>query len=397
MNRLLQWLVPMRRRFADLSASSVPPFPEGSDPASPFARADRAMQAWLARGGAGWRVASCRVLQPAAPLDQSSADVFEFVLAGRNSQPRLPPRRVLARCLAAETASAVAGKQVAVHAAAVARDSVLAIPRPLHVDAAEAVLLQEPTRGRCLAEHGEDDLATLVLAVERCGMALRELHEMPATLLASAADGAGERPVSIAAHVADLIRPAPFALAAQCAPLRRRVVQVMHDLMGTEASCGLVPPAPLNRGLHLRQVFVEGDCVQFGDWDCSGSGDAALDLAKLLIDVERRWPTQAEALQSALLRGWLAGGRHVLLAPAHREQGLATRLHLYRAFHALRRACKTYRIECAVLPGSALDEPPAVPLGAMGLRRIGACLDAAELHLAACRRNLAVEGVGALP
>ena len=81
MNRLLQWLVPMRRRVADLSASSVPPFPEGNDPASPFARADRAMQGWLVRAGAGWRVASCRVLQPAAPLEHSAADVFEFVLA----------------------------------------------------------------------------------------------------------------------------------------------------------------------------------------------------------------------------------------------------------------------------------------------------------------------------
>jgi hypothetical protein len=396
-SRLLQWLVPMRRRFADLSASSVPPFPEGSDPGSPFCRADRAMQGWLARGGTGWRVASCRVLQPAAPLERSAADVFEFVLAGRNLQPRMPPRRVLARCLPAENAGTIAGQQVAIHAAAAARTGVLGIPQPLHVDPAEAVLLQEPPRGRCLAELGDEDPSTLIVTLERCGIALRELHEMPATLLASPADGAAERPVSIAAHVADLIRPAPFALAAQCAPLRRRVVQVMHDLMGAEAICGLVPPAPLHRALHLRQIFVADEGVQFGDWDCSGSGDAALDLARLLMDVERRWPAQSEPLQAALLRGWLAGGRHACLAPARREQGLATRLHLYRAFHALRRACKVYRIECAVLPGSEHHQQPAVPLGAMGLRRIAACLDAAEMHLAACRRNLAVEGLGVLP
>jgi aminoglycoside phosphotransferase (APT) family kinase protein len=396
MNRLLQWLVPMRRRFADLSASSVPPLPEACDPAGAFARADRAMQSWLLQGGAGWRIASCRVLQPAAPLDHPATDVFEFVLAGRTTQPRVPPRRVLARCLAPENATAVARKHVAVHAAATARGGLLSIPRPLHVDDAEAVLLQEPPRGRCLADHGDDELPNLVATLEQCGAALRELHELPSALLAGAADGADERPVSVAAHVAALMRPAPFAMAAQCAPLRRRVVQVMHDLMGAEAACGLVPPVPLHRGLHPRQVFVAAGQVQFDAWDCSGSGDAALDLTKLLMDVQGRWRTHAEPLQGALLRGWLAGGRGVSLARGDREQALATRLHLYRAFHALRRACKAYRIECAVLPGSELNQEPAVPLGAMGLRRISACLDAAELHLAACRRNLAVEGLGAV-
>ncbi len=397
MNRLLRWLVPAGRRFADASASSVPPLPEPCDPAGPFSRADRAVQAWLAQGGAGWRVASCRVLQPGAPLDHPIADVFEFVLAARSSHPRVPPRRVLAKCVPAEQAAAVARKHVAVHAAAAARGGPLAIPQPLHVDGTEAVLLQEPPRGRCLAEHGDDDLPALALALERSGAALRELHELPATLLASPTEGGGDRPVSIAAHVAALMRPAPFALAAQCAPLRRRVVQVMHDLMGAEAACGLVLPVPLNRGLNPRQLFIESDSVQFCDWDRSGSGDPCLDVAKLLMDVERCWPVHAEPLQGALLRGWLAGGGHASLPPAEREQVLATRLHLYRAFHALRRACKAYRLECAVLPGSELHQEPAVPLGAMGLRRIGACLDAAELHLAACRRNLAVEGLGALP
>ena len=163
--------------------------------------------------------------------------------------------------------------------------------------------------------------------------------------------------------------------------------------MGAEAACGLVPPVPLNRGLHPGQVFVADDRVQFADWDGSGSGDAALDLAKLLLDVEQHWPAHAEPLQAACLRGWLGGSRHAGLAPAEREQALAMRLHLYRAFHALRRACKAYRLECAVLPRTELHEEPAIPLGAMGLRRIGACLDAAELHLAACRRNAALAGV----
>jgi hypothetical protein len=168
----------------------------------------------------------------------------------------------------------------------------------------------------------------------------------------------------------------------------------MHDLMGAEAACGLVPPVPLNRGLHPRQVFVADDRVQFADWDGSGNGDAALDLAKLLLDVEQHWPSHAEPLQAACLHGWLGGSRRAAPAPIEREQALATRLHLYRAFHALRRACKAYRLECAVLPGTELHEEPAIPLGAMGLRRIGACLDAAELHLAACRRNVALASVG---
>ncbi|MDB5956231.1 hypothetical protein [Ramlibacter sp.] len=396
MNRLLHALLPVKRRFATPVAPSAPPVADAADPGSPMARADRAMQAWLAEGGAGWRIASCRVLQAAAPLERPAFEVFEFVLAGKSGQPRVPPRRVLARCLPPESAAAAARKHVAVHAAALARDGLLAIPQPLHVDRAEAVLLQEPPGGRCLADHDDDDLHSLTGALERCGAALRELHELPATLLASSDDGSNA-PVSIAAHVAALMRPAPFALAAQCAPLRRRVVQVMHDLMGAEADCGLVLPVPLNRALHPRQLFVAFDRVQFGDWEASGSGDAALDLAKLLMDVERRWPAHAEPLQAVLLRGWLAGGRHPALAPAEREQALATRLHLYRAFHALRRACKAYRIECAVLPGSGVHEEPAVPLGAMSLRRIGECLDAAELHLAACRRNLAVEGLPALP
>ena len=396
MNRFLRWLLPAARRFADPSVSSMP-FPDGCAAEPAFGRADRAMQVWLATGGAGWRIASCRVLQPAAPLDHPGVDVFEFVLAGRSAHPRVPPRRVLAHCLPGANAAAVARQHGAVHAAALAHGGLLAIPRALYVDEAEAVLLLEPPQGRALADHGHEDLPALTLAVDQCGTALRELHELPPTVLAGPGSDPVQRPVSIAAHVAALMRPAPFAMAAQCAPLRRRVVQVMHDLMGTEAACGLVPPVPLNRRLDAREIFVAPGHVQFAAWESAGNGDAALDLAKLMMDIERRWPAQAEALQSALLRGWLAGARRAPRSPAEREQGLATRLHLYRAFHALRRACKAYRIECAVLPGTELHQEPAVPLGAMGLRRIGACLDQAELHLAACRRNLAVEGIGALP
>jgi hypothetical protein len=155
----------------------------------------------------------------------------------------------------------------------------------------------------------------------------------------------------------------------------------------------MVAAVPLHRKLHPRQVFLAPQRVEFVDWASCGAGDAALDLANFMMHVDRRWPAQAGILHAGLLRGWLGAGRHTPAQQAGREHALATRLHLYRAFHALRRACKAYRLECAALPGGTGTGGPTVPLGAPALRRIGAWLEDAEQHLQACYRSVAADAL----
>jgi hypothetical protein len=366
------------------------PVPDADDAQQ---RAERAMQAWLEEDSGGWNIVGCRVLRPPAADGGSAQGVFEFALTTRVAHPALEPRRIVAKCLDPETVAVTGQRHSAVHAAADALGGQLAVPRPLHVDAHSAVLLHTRTRGRCLADHTGNELPALLQGVERCGEALRELHEMPPQLLAAPGEMAAR--VSVATHLASLVRPAPSMLAEQCPPLRRRVVQVTQDLIGAEAACGLVAAVPLHCNLHPRQVFVAARCVEFVDWAQCGAGDAALDLANFMMHVDRRWPRQAGVLHEGLLRGWLAAGRAAPVRVPRREQALATRLHLYRAFHALRRACKAYGVERAALEDTAVAAASEVRLGASALQRISIWLEAAEQHLQACRRSAADDSLSA--
>jgi aminoglycoside phosphotransferase (APT) family kinase protein len=141
-----------------------------------------------------------------------------------------------------------------------------------------------------------------------------------------------------------------------------------------------VPDVPLHRDVHPRQLFVDGERVTLIDWDLCGAGDPALDLANLLMHLELRWPQQAALLQSRLLAGWWSRAAPAGQPEARARAALARRLQLYRAFHALRRACKAWRLAA----GQDALARPRTPTAA-DLPAIARWVDAADHHLHACR------------
>jgi aminoglycoside phosphotransferase (APT) family kinase protein len=346
---------------------------------SPRERAERAVSSWLAAIGGDWRVADAGELQGETRAGSSGQAVFHFQLEG----PARLQAELVAKCLHREQSLAAARIHSAVHVALLGQQGPLAVPRPLHLDATQAVLLQERARGRCLAEFGESEGPALGAALEDCGRALRELHELPLDVLGPVGQppANGALSVAIPAQLATLIRPAPIVLAGRSPHLRERVLRVTQQLIGCESDCGPVPAVPLHRDVHPRQLFVEEGRVHLIDWDLCGAGDPALDLANLLMHVELRWPALAPGLQLRLLEGWWSAGTPGGALAAART-ALAQRIHLYRAFHALRRACKAWRIATGHDEEGCTDE-------AVALHAAGGCLVAAEQHLNACRRSLA--------
>ncbi|MGY0194974.1 aminoglycoside phosphotransferase family protein [Leptothrix sp. BB-4] len=204
----------------------------------------------------------------------------------------------------------------------------LRIPQPLGVDRDGRCLLQAPARGTLLSELPAGP--RLLEALEQTGAALARLHRTPAAVLGLAERG-GER---LQDQVEALMRPQPDTLAASLPALAARVRTVQADIARRFEACRSAAPATLaHRDVHPRQLFFSPQGVDLIDWDLAGAADPALDLANLLIHLDSRWPGQPQAAD-ALCHGY----------GASRIDALRERLPVWRAFHHLRRACKSHRL-----------------------------------------------------
>ncbi|RZS56828.1 phosphotransferase family protein [Sphaerotilus mobilis] len=205
----------------------------------------------------------------------------------------------------------------------------LHIPQPLGVDQDGRCLLQAPARGQLLSDLPAGP--KLLAALSQTGAALARLHRTPASVLGHA-ERSGER---LHDQIDALMRPQPDTLARQCAPLTALVRQVQTDIARRHEDGHRSAPATLaHRDVHPRQLFVSPQGIDLIDWDLAGAADPALDLANLLIHLDRRWPGHQADCTAALCEGY----------GAERMAALRERLPVWRAFHHLRRACKSHRL-----------------------------------------------------
>jgi aminoglycoside phosphotransferase (APT) family kinase protein len=182
--------------------------------------------------------------------------------------------------------------------------------------------------GRTL--HDALPTADAAAAAGAAGAALRGLHDLPAPAGVPLHDGAaaaGElerwsgalrahaRPGSPAGALADAVA--------------ERAPEVGDRLRALRAETGLV-----HRDLHDKQVLVgAGGAVGLLDFDTLAAGDAALDLANLLVHLDLR------ALQGHCSADAARAAREAVLAAYAPSEALAGRAAVYAAATRLRLVC----------------------------------------------------------
>lgn len=183
----------------------------------------------------------------------------------------------------------------AVRAARAARGIGLRVPEIIGVDEQAGFFTTAPLPGRTLHALLAAHAPGVVTAARAVGTALAVLHAAPVPVGAPMHDGAAELAV-----------------------LRRweRLAQTHGVLSDVPVGdCGLLQPSlPLvrvHRDLHDKQVLVADDgTVGMLDFDLAAAGEAALDLANLLVHLELRGlqdicgPDLARAAGLAVLDGY---------------------------------------------------------------------------------------------
>lgn len=165
----------------------------------------------------------------------------------------------------------------------------------------------------------------------------RTLHD----LLAGDAPGAVHAARALGRTLAALHRsPLPAGLPLHDAASERRVVETwrswaaLHGVLGTGSAPGAAPasgplpvqPVPIHRDLHDKQVLIEPDgAVALLDFDLVSAGDAALDVANVLVHVELRARQGRCSLDAAVEVG------HALLAAYDPAPHVLERLPFYDA------------------------------------------------------------------
>jgi aminoglycoside phosphotransferase (APT) family kinase protein len=261
----------------------------------------------------GWR---------ATEFDNPGGERFvaEVALYGAAGERGGQTRSVVAKGYPDDSGARTFDTMQMLHAALSRRsDGTLRVPQAHWYDAARRCLVQEFACGeRFDALRGGAGFAA---ALELAGRALAELHRLE--VAAGAAKGMAEQ-------VAELMRPHPLELGARLPHLRARIETLLARL------CAAVPAdvaaVPLHRDFHLRQLFLDGRQVWVLDWDLFGCGDPALDVGNFDMSLELK--DVAASDRAAFLAGYVA---------VRPDPGVLARVGVYRAFKALRRACKHCR------------------------------------------------------
>jgi hypothetical protein len=133
-------------------------------------------------------------------------------------------------------------------------------------------------------------------SLERCGDALRRIHDLPPSTLASGREATLEGELAAVArageHLADLHPAASEVLAA--------VLDAVRSALHRPA----VDPAPAHGDCKLDHFWVDGDEVTLIDVDSAGLADPARDLGKLLADL-RWWAVpDLDAARAAVASGY---------------------------------------------------------------------------------------------
>jgi len=216
-----------------------------------------------------------------------------------------------------------AGTRVAT-AGAVAADLPFAVPALVAREG--VVTVWSVLRGRPLHDLlGAPDTPRRAPAV---GRAVRALHGAPVPRAAARHDAGAE--VDVLDTWLDRLRPFDPALTAALAPSRDRVAAALLD--GSAARGAVL----VHRDLHDKQLFLDGDVVGLLDFDTLAAGEAALDLANLLVHLELRalqgrcTPARAAELAAAVLEGYQP------------DRAVRDRLAAYAAATRLR-LCAVYR------------------------------------------------------
>lgn len=210
-----------------------------------------------------------------------------------------PERRAVVRLADGAYAKVVRPERTTevARAATTAAATGLRVPRVLDVDPAAGVVTTSALPGRTLHDLLRTGSADVLPTAREVGRVLAALHASPLAPGAVVHDAAAEQRVLdrwtglAAAHGAGAAVAPVDGLAAGPGPL-----------------------VPVHRDLHDKQLLVDEDgSVGLLDFDLAAAGEAALDLANLLVHLELRAqqglcrPELARAAADAVLAGYLPG------------------------------------------------------------------------------------------
>ncbi|MCA9264556.1 MAG: aminoglycoside phosphotransferase family protein [Planctomycetales bacterium] len=205
----------------------------------------------------------------------------------------------------------------------------LAVPRPIACDVSRRFLLTTKLEGKSchrLDLRGELNLERggAADALRRIGTALAELHH-------ACLDWGDVK--SGTDHLRELVRPDPMSLAEAFPHYAERIASTLLEFHIRSQEWAQVPPVPLHRDFHLRQLFDDGSRIGVVDWELAAEGDPAFDVAYFTAYLRTHYPkAEAEAGVEYFLSGY------------EPSNDLRARLPLYERFNYLRRACRRFRL-----------------------------------------------------
>ncbi len=239
---------------------------------------------WLAEPSAAGRVAA-KTGRPATVhgrvvLQPSGADRRLRAVARLLQQPgavlvaHRPERRAVVRRPDGAYAKVVGPDRIPglLRAASITAGCGARVPTVVDVDRDSGVVTTAALSGRTLFELLVEGGAPAVAAARQLGGALAALHASPLPAGAAVHDAEAERKVL-----------ARWLQLARVHGVLRRPIEL------PDVPPGAAPLVPVHRDLHDKQVLVDasGD-VGLIDFDLAAAGEAALDLANLLVHLELR-------------------------------------------------------------------------------------------------------------
>ncbi len=228
----------------------------------------------------------------------------------------------------------------------------LAVPQPLEIDEAGGVVHFGALPGEAL----HDRLAEPAAAAA-AGAALRALHDRPPPPGLPVHDADAEAAV-ILSWINRLFGAMPSpGRGPAISPARSAALRAAALAPGIAAAIlqgPPSPPVPVHRDLHDKQVLLDDNRVALLDCDTLARGEAALDLANLVVHLELR------GLQGRCTGAEARAAADAALGAYAPSAATACRLPAYAAATRLRLAC-VYALR-PTRPGLVLDLLDLVPL-----------------------------------